>query len=298
MDKRTIVLASAVAVVAAAVVVGLRTGPAPESVELALGQRGPALVKRLPGGGAANFVGICRYSHSSQDDPIVFPGQPGATHHHDFFGNVSTDAHSTYESLRAAPTTCRIDGETAAYWTPSLYDSGRLVQPESVRVYYTSGGKDHLTIKPFPAGFRVVAKEHNVHASWACVGSGRVGRNQSSVPTCPRGTHLVLRNRFPDCWNGRDLDSADHTSHMTFSVRGTCPSSHPVPVPAISVNVHYPSDGGDVVLGMPDAPARARAARPRLLERRRALRWTSARERRPQLTRWRAGHRACSNSRS
>src|SRR5262245_50693169 len=31
-----------------------------------------------------NFVENCRYSHQAPDDPIVFPGQPGASHQHTF----------------------------------------------------------------------------------------------------------------------------------------------------------------------------------------------------------------------
>jgi hypothetical protein len=47
----------------------------------------------------------CDFSHRNSDDPIVHPGNPGAAHSHDFFGNTSTDAFSTLESLRAAGTT-------------------------------------------------------------------------------------------------------------------------------------------------------------------------------------------------
>ena len=35
------------------------------------------------------FVLRCKYSHTLMDDPIVFPGRPGASHMHDFFGNVN-----------------------------------------------------------------------------------------------------------------------------------------------------------------------------------------------------------------
>ena len=41
---------------------------------------------------------------------------------------------------------------------------------------------------------------------------------------------------------------------MTFARTGRCPSSHPRPMPAINVIVHYPSDGGDVALGSPEMP--------------------------------------------
>jgi hypothetical protein len=54
----------------------------------------------------ANFVVSCEFSHREQIDPIV-----GVGHHmHDFFGNTSTAADSTLESLRDA--TSRPDGGT------------------------------------------------------------------------------------------------------------------------------------------------------------------------------------------
>jgi hypothetical protein len=46
--------------------------------------------------------------------------------------------------------------------------------------------------------------------------------------------HVVLR-----CWDGKNLDSPDHQSHVaypeigTFERGGTCPKSHPVKIPQI-----------------------------------------------------------------
>ncbi len=213
----------------------------------------------LPFSGAeasnANFVSKCTYSHSAPDDPIVFPGQEGASHRHDFFGNPSTDASSTYTSLRATDgTTCQLEGDEAAYWVPALYDSGELVVPTRATVYYRNGGKDRSSIRAFPAGLKVVAKDRNVRTFYACQRPPGGGENETSVPTCPSGYSLVIRYRFPDCWDGRNLDSADHTSHMRFASQGSCPSTHPRPMPLLTLNVHYPSDGGDVVLGSPDMP--------------------------------------------
>src|ERR1041385_2867738 len=54
-----------------------------------------------------NFYANCRFSHTNMDDPIVYPGEPGRSHHHTFFGNASTDASSTLASLRRAKTTCK-----------------------------------------------------------------------------------------------------------------------------------------------------------------------------------------------
>ena len=49
----------------------------------------------------AEFNAACTYSHSFKDDPIVFPGLPGASHMHSFLGNRSTNANTTTESLLA-----------------------------------------------------------------------------------------------------------------------------------------------------------------------------------------------------
>jgi Domain of unknown function (DUF1996) len=73
---------------------------------------------------SGQFVVRCRYSHTLADDPIVFPGQPGASHVHDFFGNVTTDAASTVESMLAGETTCRAASDTAGYWAPAVYLNG------------------------------------------------------------------------------------------------------------------------------------------------------------------------------
>jgi Domain of unknown function (DUF1996) len=60
-----------------------------------------------PQGRVGQFVVECGWSHSSFDDPIVHQGHSGASHRHDFFGNTTTSAESTYETLLAGPTTCQ-----------------------------------------------------------------------------------------------------------------------------------------------------------------------------------------------
>lgn len=57
-------------------------------------------------------------------------------------------------------------------------------------------------------------------------------------------TDLRLHVTFPSCWDGRRVDSADHQSHMAYAMRGRCPSTHPVAVPAISLIFRYPIAGG------------------------------------------------------
>jgi hypothetical protein len=198
-----------------------------------------------------SFQVACRSSHNNFDDPIVYPGKVGAAHHHDFFGNRTTNAFSTLASLTGEATTCSRPGDTAAYWTPSLYNDGKRVTPDRLIAYYrTSRIKDVKTIKPFPAGLRMVAGNHMATAAnpqstqfvnWKC-GDGLDG---TAKPPARCGDLLRLRIEFPNCWDGRNLDSADHKSHMTYSPssgRG-CPSSHPVEVPSLHLNFYWKVSG-------------------------------------------------------
>ena len=63
------------------------------------------------------------------------------------------------------------------------------------------------------------------------------------------GYRFGVRVEAPQCWDGVNLDSADHKSHLAYSVRRRgggrdCPPSHPVEVPKISMHVTYPVAGG------------------------------------------------------
>ena len=76
-----------------------------------------------------NFIESCRFSHQAPDDPIVFPGKPGASHQHTFVGNRTTSAFSNFGSLRSGGTTCMRADDTAAYWVPTLLRDGRALEP-------------------------------------------------------------------------------------------------------------------------------------------------------------------------
>jgi hypothetical protein len=199
----------------------------------------------------ASFVVRCDFSHQNNDDPIVFPGQPGKAHTHDFFGNRSTNYASTYRSLQAATTTCFDPDDKAAYWVPSLKWGDLPVRPSHALLYYRTASKAPASIKPHPAKLKVVPRSR---ASWRCL----PGTYSASPPTQCSSGRLVVQIDFPDCSNGR-LDSSDHLKHMAYSVwsSGTkrCPSTHPTPVPALNMNVHYsiPTTSGRVTLSSGDA---------------------------------------------
>ena len=196
--------------------------------------------------GIPGFEIICFYTKSAMDDPIVFPRRPGAAHMHDFAGNTTTDAYSTADSLRGHRSTCELTGDTAAYWVPTLYSNGTPIHPDRLHAYYRWGNVANLqAIRPLPAGLKVIAGD--AHATkpqstavigWNC---GVQGQRQYDHPiSCNSKQKIVLHVFFPNCWDGRHLDSPDHKSHMAYSSNGKCPAGHPVIVPRLSEAFGYP----------------------------------------------------------
>jgi Domain of unknown function (DUF1996) len=112
-----------------------------------------ALVAAAPTAAQADgiFVAECAFSHRAADDPIVFHGMSGWSHSHDFFGNGSTDASSTFRSLRRSAGNCLPAGDRSAYWTPTLYRHGRARKPIQVQAYYQDFFR-HGRVLPFPPG--------------------------------------------------------------------------------------------------------------------------------------------------
>ena len=198
-----------------------------------------------------NFVENCRYSHQAPDDPIVYPGKPGASHQHTFVGNSTTDAFSSFGSLRSGETTCMRADDTAAYWVPALYQGTTEILPVAATVYYRRGTL--AEVNTFPNNLRMIAGDAKATSPqgmritfWSCGVTSGVDRS-AEVPTCPdtRGSFLRLHIRFPECWDGRRLDSADHKSHMAYATRAGCPSTHPVEVPQITQIYRYRTRGGE-----------------------------------------------------
>jgi Domain of unknown function (DUF1996) len=217
-----------------------------------LGGDDPSRMLHRGGLGAGYFAVACGFSHRNADDPIVFPGRRGLSHNHTYFGNRDTNFASTPVSLRVAGrTSCRLRADTAAYWAPTLYVGGRAVEPLGAVVYYIRRTLDR--VQAFPQGLEVIAgtaaarrpQGENI-TYWSCGGRAGIDRS-STVPTCAGSSvrsGLRLTIKFPNCWDGSRLDSANHKSHMAYSTAGRCPASHPVEVPALAIVIYYGVTGG------------------------------------------------------
>ncbi|RDG30846.1 DUF1996 domain-containing protein [Streptomyces corynorhini] len=205
------------------------------------------------------FQANCAVTHTRPDDPIVFPGQSGASHDHTFMGNNTTDAHSTTASLDAGGTACKAPGDRSAYWMPTLYKGNTEVRPVGPQtIYYKSGVTDYRSVRPFPKGLRFVvgsptqsAAEFRGHRGWVegweC---GNQYNNTEFPANCPTAQDVQLNLRFqaPSCWDGKYLDTPNHQSHMAYPTaqganQDVCPASHPVALPMIEFKMAWPVNG-------------------------------------------------------
>lgn len=224
---------------------------------------------------AGAFRIACGFTHMSNDDPIVFPGVPNATHHHTFFGNRGITAYTTPENIRLSGNGSCAGGilNRSGYWIPSLIDmtNGAPIAPTNVVVYYKAADEfNGPLIKAPPAGLRMIAgnprplsiadstadyycqdqRFFNDAPSYGIIWKGK------TIKACG-GPHQMLRMliSFPQCWDGKNLDSPDHQSHMSYTCRdrqncdigdgklgfspNSCPASHPIAIPSIAINADY-----------------------------------------------------------
>lgn len=195
------------------------------------------------------FMTSCVFSHQLNDDPIMHPDQPGASHTHEFFGNLSTDASSTYASMIDEKTTCSDQGDRSGYWVPELTIDGRGVEPRRVDAYYRVGeGVAPTDVRPFPDGLAILAgnqfstePESLLVAAWTCGLSPELFH--APPKNCTPDRPIQLRLTFPSCWDGKHITSDDHTSHMAYPDAKGCDSAHPVPLPQLTLTVHYVFSG-------------------------------------------------------
>lgn len=211
--------------------------------------------------GAFRFVcggdGPLRY-----DDPVVYPGKPGAAHLHQVWGNRSFGADTTPDSLaKSASTNCNdspFSLNRSSYWQPALlHDSGQVVRPDLVVIYYKRKTASSPACDRRARGFLGICtglpnrirfimgwdqtrpRAKVAGASWYCSGAQGHYPNLDAVfaAGCKPGDDLIANTVGPNCWDGRALDSADHRSHMSYAMadphtgQGRCPATHPYLIP-------------------------------------------------------------------
>ncbi|WP_225978575.1 DUF1996 domain-containing protein [Gandjariella thermophila] len=229
-------------------------------------------------GAGGSFVTDCgvKANHQNSDNFIAAPGVlDGAQHTHDYVGNDSTDANSTDDSLAAAGTTCKNQQDKSAYFWPVIRDLtkqgndvnqdgggadgnfGQILEPDSVQLKFASGGADQVTAMPqflrilFGNAKAVTQNGKNAKDTWTC--TGFEDRLTNKYPLCPQGSKVERIHAFPNCWDGKNTDSADHRSHIVDAQNGQCPKGFKA-VPQLQVTLTYtvPQGKNFAVDGFPE----------------------------------------------
>lgn len=230
--------------------------PAVDRTKIPTGSTGWSTIRLQPtgeqpaAGGWDNgaFRVPCGFSHMNFDDAIIAPGVQNFTHLHAYFGNTNVDFRSTPESIRTTGNSTCNGGimNRSAYWSPVVIDTATNtpIKPNGSQIYYK-----HATAQPMPTGLRMISGNAKRTASipdqWkrkAYFECNSVYSNkQDAIPACTGEVQMKIE--FPQCWNGKDLDSPNHQDHMAFSDNG-CPATHPVRVPTITMITYWPAPNG------------------------------------------------------
>ena len=150
------------------------------------------------------------------------------------------------------------------------------------RYYFTERPDNDTYIKAFPKGFRMIAGNSNKRTFYGPIPDPPMSEWQDSDLTqqslmekatgfnclhyaySPNEGSLeyhYLRNKtfldsnctdgvraelmFPSCWNGVDLDSANHSTHVAYPSEikyGQCPDGYPVKLPILFYEIIYTTD--------------------------------------------------------
>ncbi|KAI5916968.1 hypothetical protein F4810DRAFT_716924 [Camillea tinctor] len=236
------------------------------------------LVERISANAVLRFG--CSQIVVERLDPLVNPSVNPSPHVHQVVGGnaFSSFIPESDVSQLANCTTCSFSEDLSNYWTANMYFKARngtykrvgqipnrFLDGETggMTVYYTSP-YDNSKVTAFKPGFRMLAGNAEQRTDggvtkWNAIcfrcynapnfgGDNYAPCSDSTVDTvalpnkaCPGGIRTTIR--FPTCWDGKNLDSTDHMSHVsypasgTFESNGDCPATHPVKLPQLMFEV-------------------------------------------------------------
>lgn len=241
-------------------------GPFPQDYVNILKVR-PANLDARPQRGASRgtFTSRCGTNagraHSNSDNVIVAPGVVNGAHHtHDYVGNRDTSQASSNDSLAAAGTTCS-NGDRSSYYWPVLrvrdrdgggapgeiaenpHNIGQIITASSASIQFR--GSPTGKVVAMPRFLRIITGDAkasinggaNANVKWTC--TGFTNRFTTKYPLCPRGSRVQIISDFQSCWDGQNIDSANHRTHVVFPDRsGACPAGFQA-IPQLRITLTY-----------------------------------------------------------
>jgi len=207
-------------------------------------------------------------------DPIVNPGVI-AGHVHAISGGNGFNYTMDYASTQASTcSSCPIEEDLSNYWVPTLYytnkDGSFTSVPQAgdggsnlggqVVYYLQRGGPKNDNLTAYPKDFRMLAGNPYKRAytsdfagqavSFVCLNYTGSSSYYNKFPDKPCPDGLRAQIFFPSCWDGVNLDSPDHMSHMAYPTQysydnGPCPASHPVHMISIFYEIIFSTSSFD-----------------------------------------------------
>ncbi|MFJ6082163.1 DUF1996 domain-containing protein [Streptomyces sp. NPDC092369] len=194
--------------------------------------------------------GVNANKNHNTDNVIVAPGVTNGAHHlHDYVGNSKVDAFATNDSLIKDSTTCQNQSDLSAYYWPVVriqngtqdFDQnadgggkegnvGKILTPVQAEIKYVGSPASKVTA--MPQFLRIITGDAktttnglaNANAHWSCTGFENKVQLTEQYPICPKGSNVVRLFSFQSCWDGTNIDSANHRTHVAFADKasGVC----------------------------------------------------------------------------
>ncbi|KES07342.1 hypothetical protein BU52_10070 [Streptomyces toyocaensis] len=219
------------------------------------------------GGSTGSFTTVCGTNENglrNSDNVIVAPGvSNGAKHQHDYVGNQANTAFASDQDLANGDTSCQNQGDRSSYFWPVLriqdgtqdIDQGRpgggqdgnvgkIVAPTAAELKFV--GNRTSDVVAMPRALRIITGDakaftnglNNANTSWSCTGF-EDRQVTDKYPICPEGSGVVRTTSFQSCWDGQNVDSANHRTHVDFvEADGTCSNGFRA-IPQLQVRLVY-----------------------------------------------------------
>ncbi|GGW20978.1 hypothetical protein GCM10010501_71340 [Streptomyces libani subsp. rufus] len=210
--------------------------------------------------------GVNANKNHNTDNVIVAPGVANGAHHlHDYVGNQKVNAFSSNNTFLQAGTSCQNRSDLSSYYWPVVriqdgtqdFDQnkdgggkegnvGRILVPAQAQIKYV--GSPAGKVVAMPQFLRIITGDAktttnglaNANAHWSCTGFENKVQLTQQYPICPQGSKVVRTFAFQSCWDGKNIDSANHRTHVAFAdpASGVCPNGFQA-IPQLTMRLVY-----------------------------------------------------------
>ncbi|MFS7872142.1 DUF1996 domain-containing protein [Streptomyces asiaticus] len=215
----------------------------------------------------------------NSDNVIVAPGVGNGAHHmHDYVGSDKNDAFANNQTFEQGGTSCENQDDKSTYYWPVVRaqdgkdeadadqlgggqegNVGTILTPKSSKIEFKGNPQSKVTA--MPKFLRIITGDakaftngdKNANASWSCTGF-EDRQLTDKYPLCPEGSSVTRTFDFQSCWDGQNIDSANHRDHVAFANEdGSCPNGFKaIPQLVNTITYDVPANTPFAVDGFPE----------------------------------------------